>query len=48
MPQVYTKRYGAGRVFYNALGHQRVVLEAEVPRELMRRGFLWAAKGVGL
>ncbi len=48
MPQVYTKRYGAGRVFYNALGHHRVVLEAEVPRELMRRGFLWAAKGVGL
>ncbi len=43
MPQVYTKWYGEGRVFYNALGHQRVVLEAEVPRELMRRGFLWAA-----
>lgn len=44
MPQVYTKMYGKGRVFYNALGHQRSVLEAEVPRELMRRGFLWAAK----
>lgn len=48
MPQVYTKMYGAGRVFYNALGHQRDVLEATEPRELMRRGFLWAAKGVGL
>jgi hypothetical protein len=47
MPQVYTKKYGAGRVFYNALGHHRDVLEAGVPRELMRRGFLWAAKGVG-
>lgn len=46
MPQVYTKFYGAGRVFYNALGHHRDVLEAEVPRELMRRGFLWAAKDV--
>jgi uncharacterized protein len=44
MPQVYTKTYGKGRVYYNALGHQRSVLEAEVPRELMRRGFLWAAK----
>lgn len=44
MPQVYTKMYGKGRVFYNALGHQCDVLEAEVPRELMRRGFLWAAK----
>ncbi len=44
MPQVYTKMYGKGRVFYNALGHQRNVLEAEVPKELMRRGMLWAAK----
>jgi type 1 glutamine amidotransferase len=48
MPQVWTKMYGAGRVFYNALGHQRNILEAAEPRELMRRGFLWAAKGVGL
>lgn len=48
MPQVYVKRYGKGRVFYNALGHQRNVLEPAEPRELMRRGFLWAAKGVGL
>lgn len=44
MPQVWTKMYGRGRVFYNALGHQRDVLEAEIPRELMRRGFLWAAR----
>ena len=44
MPQVYTKTYGAGRVFYNALGHHVDVLEAEVPKELMRRGFVWAAK----
>lgn len=44
MPQIYTKMYGAGRVYYNALGHHRDVLEAEIPRELMRRGFLWAAK----
>jgi type 1 glutamine amidotransferase len=43
MPQIYTKTYGKGRVFYNALGHNRSVLEAEVPKELMRRGFLWAA-----
>lgn len=48
MPQVWTKMYGNGRVFYNALGHQRATLEAAEPRELMRRGFLWAAKGVGL
>jgi type 1 glutamine amidotransferase len=48
MPQVWTKMYGQGRVFYNALGHHRAVLEAPEPRELMRRGFLWAARGVGL
>jgi uncharacterized protein len=48
MPQVWTKMYGKGRVFYCALGHQRGVLEEKWPSELMRRGFLWAAKGVGL
>ena len=45
MPQVWTKMYGSGRVFYNALGHNRAVLEEATPKELMRRGFLWAAKG---
>jgi type 1 glutamine amidotransferase len=48
MPTVYTKYFGAAKVFYNALGHHADVIEAGVPRELMRRGFLWAAKGVGL
>ena len=48
MPQVYTKMYGKGRVFYTALGHHRDVLEPNEPRELCRRGCLWAAKGVGL
>lgn len=43
MPTVYTKMYGKGRVYYNALGHHADVLEAEAPKELMRRGFLWAA-----
>lgn len=44
MPQLWTKMYGKGRVFYNALGHNRAVLEETTPRELMRRGFLWASK----
>jgi type 1 glutamine amidotransferase len=44
MPQIWTKMYGKGRVFYNALGHHREVLEGTVPREIMRRGFLWAAR----
>jgi type 1 glutamine amidotransferase len=44
MPQVWTKHYGKGRVFYNALGHQASLFDQPEPRELMRRGFLWAAK----
>ena len=48
MPQVWTKMWGKGRVFYTALGHHRDTLEPETPREICRRGFLWAAKGVGL
>ena len=44
MPQLYTKMYGKGRIFYNAIGHRASDLEAEVPKELMRRGFSWAAR----
>lgn len=44
MPQVWTKHYGKGRVFYNALGHQANIFDIPQARELMRRGFLWAAK----
>lgn len=44
MPQLWTRTYGKGRVYYNALGHSRKVLEAPTPRELMRRGFVWAAR----
>lgn len=44
MPQIWTKMYGKGCVYYNALGHTRSVLEADVPRELLRRGLVWAAR----
>lgn len=44
MPQVWTKSWGKGRVFYNALGHVRAVFDVPEATELMRRGFLWAAK----
>jgi type 1 glutamine amidotransferase len=44
MPVVWTKMYGKGRVYYNALGHNAAVLEKEQVLTLMRRGFLWAAK----
>ncbi|MBY9079768.1 ThuA domain-containing protein [Paenibacillus sp. HN-1] len=44
MPVVYTKRWGEGRVFYNSLGHVVSVFDIPEAAELMRRGFLWAAK----
>ncbi len=44
MPVIWTKRYGQGKVFYNSLGHQRNVLEAEPCLTIMRRGFRWSAK----
>ena len=45
MPVVWTKRWGVGRVYYNSLGHQANIVEMPQVTELMRRGFLWAAKG---
>jgi len=44
MPTIWTKSFGKGKIFYNALGHQRNVLEIPVVREIMRRGFLWASR----
>ena len=44
MPQVWTKWYGQGRVFYNALGHNAAVFDVPEAMELMRRGFRWAAR----
>jgi uncharacterized protein len=43
MPVVWTKRFGAGRVFYCSLGHQADIVEMPQVTELMRRGFLWTA-----
>jgi len=44
MPVVWTKLYGKGRVFYCSLGHQANVFAQPAVLELMRRGFLWAAR----
>ena len=44
MPVVWTKLYGRGRVFYDALGHQASVVAFEPNMTIMRRGFLWAAR----
>ena len=44
MPVVWTKYYGKGKVFYNALGHSAKLVDSEPNLTLMRRGFDWAAK----
>jgi uncharacterized protein len=44
MPVVFSKGYGAGRVYYNALGHKAHVIGTGPAAELMRRGLLWAAR----
>ncbi|WP_219838748.1 ThuA domain-containing protein [Paenibacillus sp. R14(2021)] len=44
MPVVWTKSWGAGRVYYNTLGHQANIVAMPQTLELMRRGFLWAAR----
>ncbi len=44
MPVAWTKAWGAGRVFYSALGHEPREFDAHPPAfELALRGLLWAA-----
>ena len=43
MPVVWTKYYGAGRVFYSSLGHQADIVAQPDPLRLLTRGLLWAA-----
>ncbi|MBO5285976.1 MAG: ThuA domain-containing protein [Clostridia bacterium] len=44
VPVVYTKYWGKGKVYYNALGHDRHVFDIPEVYELMRRGFLYATR----
>jgi uncharacterized protein len=44
MPVVWKRRWGAGRVFYSALGHVRSDFDVLEAREIQRRGMLWAAR----
>ncbi len=48
MPVVWTKRWGLGRVFYNALGHVANIVAMPEVSLIMRRGFQWAAEGKSL
>ena len=48
MPVAWTRSWGLGRVYYNALGHKAEVIASGPAREMLRRGLLWAAKGKAL
>lgn len=45
MPVAWTKRWGMGRVYYNALGHKADVIASGPANEMLRRGLIWAAAG---
>ena len=45
VPVAWTRRWGLGRVYYNALGHKANVIAEGPAHEMLRRGLLWAAKG---
>lgn len=44
LPVAFTKRWGQGKVYYNSLGHNRHIFDIPEAREMMRRGFLYAAR----
>lgn len=48
VPVAWTKRWGHGRVFYNALGHHNDVFDHPSAALLMERGLLWAGEGAEL
>lgn len=45
MPVVWTRKWGLGRVYYNALGHQPDVIDQGPALEMIKRGLLWALEG---
>jgi len=44
MPVVWTRGWGAGKIFFSAIGHRVEDLEQPVVRELTERGLVWAAR----
>lgn len=44
MPVVWTRRWGAGKVFVSAVGHRVEDLREPAVRALTERGLLWAAR----
>lgn len=48
MPVAWAKRWGAGRVYYNSLGHHADIFDIPEALDMMTRGLLWAAEGFSL
>lgn len=48
VPQVWTKRWGHGRVWYTALGHVEAIVKMPEVTELISRGLDWAIEGKSL
>jgi len=44
MPVAWKRQFGAGRVFYQSIGHSVKELEIPQVREMTKRGLLWAAR----
>ncbi|MEU6789533.1 ThuA domain-containing protein [Nonomuraea angiospora] len=44
MPVVWTRRWGAGKIFFSAIGHRLADLTAPTVRTLTERGLVWAAR----
>ena len=44
MPVVWKRMFGAGRIFYSALGHEVEEFKVEQMRKIFERGALWAAR----
>jgi type 1 glutamine amidotransferase len=44
MPVVWTRRWGAGRIFFSAIGHRVEDLRQPAVHELTTRGLVWAAR----
>jgi len=44
MPVVWKRKYGAGRVFYQSIGHSTKEFDIPEVREITKRGLVWAAR----
>lgn len=44
MPVVWTRRWGAGRIFFSAIGHRLDDLRQPAVRTLTARGLIWASR----